>query len=109
MAGGSGGIASTANFLSEVTVAIYEKFMNGDYEGAELEQRKLRKLRSLFKLGSIPSVLKESLNKIGIDAGPSRLPILPVSPQVELQIQQMVDDYLNEGILELTTVSSRGE
>jgi dihydrodipicolinate synthase/N-acetylneuraminate lyase len=60
-------------------------------------------------IGSIPAVLKEALNKIGIEAGPSRLPILPVSPQVELQIQQMVDNFINEGILVVTTVSSRGE
>lgn len=101
MAGGHGAISATANFLPSAAVGIYEKFKAGDFHGAELEQRKLRKIRNVFKLGSIPSVLKESLNKIGLDAGPTRLPVLPVTASAEDEINQMIEHYIEEGELEV--------
>lgn len=109
LAGGTGAISATANFLPEAAVGIYEKYLSGDIEGAELEQRKLRKIRSVFKLGSIPSVLKESLNQIGLGAGAPRLPILPVPSTVKQELQKMVQDYVEEGIIELRTLSAKGE
>jgi 4-hydroxy-tetrahydrodipicolinate synthase len=99
MAGGKGAISATANFLPEAVVGIYEKWKTGDVEGAELELRKLRKIRSVFKLGSIPAALKDSLNKIGLDVGQPRLPILPLSTAAELEITRMIESYIEEGIL----------
>lgn len=109
MAGGTGAIAATANFLPNVTAGIYEKFLSGDMMGAEGEQQKLRKIRSLFKYGSIPAVLKESLNQIGLEAGPARLPILPVTPKVKLEIEMMIQEYVNKGVLEGEAVSIKGK
>lgn len=48
MAGGAGGIASTANVFPKLTVAIYERWQAGDIVGAEEAQRKLRWLRDSF-------------------------------------------------------------
>ncbi|MDT8858909.1 4-hydroxy-tetrahydrodipicolinate synthase [Alkalihalobacillus sp. MEB130] len=101
MAGGKGGVAATANFLPKAVVSIYEKWKAGDIEGAEQEQRKLRAIRNAFKLGSLPSVLKESLNEIGLNVGNPRLPVSPLSGQTKAQVQTIVKGYIEAGEFEL--------
>jgi 4-hydroxy-tetrahydrodipicolinate synthase len=72
--GATGAVAATANVAPKLVSGIYNKFMAGDIEGAMADQYKLLPLRTAFKLGSFPSVIKESLQLIGIDCGPCALP-----------------------------------
>ncbi|WP_227937189.1 4-hydroxy-tetrahydrodipicolinate synthase [Alkalihalobacillus deserti] len=101
MAGGKGGVAATANFLPKAVVSIYEKWKAGDIEGAEQEQRKLRAIRNAFKLGSLPSVLKESLNEIGLNVGNPRLPVSPLTEEAKAKVQNVVKGYIEAGEFEL--------
>lgn len=93
MAGGGGAIAATANLLPKVVVSIYEKWKEGDLEGAEFEQRKLRQIRNAFQKGSLPSVLKEAMNVAGVSVGSARLPVRPVSESVKAEIKEIVQAY----------------
>ncbi|MGO4497240.1 4-hydroxy-tetrahydrodipicolinate synthase [Paenibacillus sp. 2RAB27] len=99
MAGGHGAIAATANVFPEVVRSIYDLWLQGKTEEAELSQRKLRALRSSFSLGTLPSVLKEVLNMLGLPAGEPRLPVQPLSPTAKAELKTVMDPYVSEGVI----------
>ncbi len=99
MAGGKGAIASTANVFPEILVAIYEHWSKGEYELAEQAQRQLRALRNAFSLGTLPSVLKHVLHEIGVDAGPTRGPVQPLTQQAADEVKEMIEKYRQTGVL----------
>jgi 4-hydroxy-tetrahydrodipicolinate synthase len=70
-----GAVAATANVVPELVVGIYEAFMAGDHALALERQRELAPLRLAFGLGPFPVTVKESLNLMGLPAGPCRAPI----------------------------------
>lgn len=96
MAGGQGAIAATANVFPETVKAIYDKWQQGELEEAELQQRKLRALRSAFALGTLPSVLKEAMCMIGLPAGQPRLPVQPLQGAAKDRLREVMDRYLVE-------------
>jgi 4-hydroxy-tetrahydrodipicolinate synthase len=97
MAGGGGAIAATANLLPKVVVSIYEKWIAGDLEGAELQQRKLRAIRNAFGKGTLPSVLKEAMNSAGLEVGQPRLPVKPLPEKTKLEVDEIVSHYRQAG------------
>ncbi|NOU96880.1 4-hydroxy-tetrahydrodipicolinate synthase [Paenibacillus sp. LMG 31456] len=99
MAGGHGAIASTANVFPEIVGSIYDLWKQGELEQAELSQRKLRALRNSFALGTLPSVLKEVMNEMGLPAGESRLPVQPLGELGKAEVRSMVKLYKEEGVV----------
>ncbi|MCR8631225.1 4-hydroxy-tetrahydrodipicolinate synthase [Paenibacillus radicis (ex Xue et al. 2023)] len=99
MAGGHGAIASTANVFPEIVGSIYDLWKQGELEQAELSQRKLRALRNSFALGTLPSVLKEVMNEMGLPAGESRLPVQPLAASAKAEVRSMVERYKEEGVV----------
>ncbi|WP_123043196.1 4-hydroxy-tetrahydrodipicolinate synthase [Cohnella candidum] len=99
MAGGKGAIAATANVFPEAVASIYEHWKAGRFAEAEEAQRVLRDLRSAFGLGTLPSVLKAVLNYIGVEAGPARRPVAPLTPAADQEVRQMVENYKRKGLL----------
>lgn len=79
--GATGAIASCANVAPRLCASIYDKYMAGDMEGALKAQYQLAPLRIAFKYGSFPSVIKESLELLGIEAGPCMQPCGPLSDE----------------------------
>lgn len=77
--GAVGCVASTANIVPALVVEIYEKFRNGDMQGALEAQFKLAPLRLAFNLASFPVVTKEAMNLIGVPVGASILPNTPAA------------------------------
>jgi len=73
--GGDGSIAACANIAPRICADIYDKYIAGDIEGSLTAQNKIMPLRLAFTLGSFPTVLKEGLKLMGIDAGPSMGPV----------------------------------
>ncbi|MDF2648370.1 MAG: dihydrodipicolinate synthase [Paenibacillus sp.] len=98
-AGGHGAIAATANVFPEVVSSIYDLWMQGKPEEAELSQRKLRALRNAFSLGTLPSVLKEVMNMIGLPAGEPRLPVQSLTSFAKGELRIMMDRYMGEGVI----------
>lgn len=90
MAGAQGAIAATANLYPHTVVNIYEHWKNRDYEKAAIEQSKLQPIRSAFKLGTMPAVLKQALIESGIEVGQPRYPVLPVDDSVREVIQSIL-------------------
>lgn len=99
LAGGGGAIAATANFMPKVVVSIYEKWQAGDVEGAEQEQKKLRAIRNAFQKGTLPSVLKEALNGIGLEVGDPRLPVKPLTEKAKQEVQEIIQNYKQTGVI----------
>lgn len=94
-------ISATANLLPEVVVSIYENWQKGDFAKAQEAQAFLAPIRNLFGSGTIPAVLKESLNLTGIPVGPARRPVSPISDAVRAELLKVLQGYAAAGLVEL--------
>lgn len=92
-AGGQGAVAATANFLTEIDIAIYENFMKGDLEEAQKAQSSIEELRRILKLATIPSVIKKAVVFNGINVGTARLPVTEPTGKALEEIKQVVKNY----------------
>jgi 4-hydroxy-tetrahydrodipicolinate synthase len=90
--GAAGSIAACANVAPRLCVEIYEKFLAGDLQGSLDAQFALAPLRIAFSLGTFPSVIKESLNLLGIDAGPCMEPAGPLKHEERLKLRQVLEE-----------------
>jgi len=81
-----GAVAATANVAPDLVVGIYNAFQAGDLALALELQRRLEPLRRAFTLGSLPVVVKDAMELMGLPAGPCRAPIqsLTGEPRQEL-------------------------
>lgn len=92
-AGGVGAIAATANAVPELVVSIYENWINGNLEEAQKAQDKLEPLRNSFKYGTLPSVLKKTVELLGTPVGPPKLPVSELSGEALKKVQEMIKLY----------------
>jgi 4-hydroxy-tetrahydrodipicolinate synthase len=90
--GATGSIASCANVAPRLCVDIYEKFIAGDLKGSLEAQFTLAPLRIAFMLGTFPAVIKESLNLLGIDAGPCMEPAGPMTEEERDKLRKVLSD-----------------
>ncbi len=88
--GGSGAIAACANIAPRICADIYDKFVAGDREGSLEAQFAITPLRLGFTLGSFPTVIKEGLKLIGIEAGPCMGPVGPLSRQHKEELKRIL-------------------
>ena len=77
--GGTGSISACANIAPRICADIYDKYVAGDTAGSLEAQFVITPLRMAFGLGSFPTVIKEGLKLLGIDAGPCMGPVGPMS------------------------------
>ena len=90
--GATGSIASCANVAPGLCVDIYEKFIAGDLKGSLKAQFTLAPLRIAFTLGTFPSVIKESLTLLGIEAGPCMEPAGPMTNDERAKLRKVLTD-----------------
>ncbi len=90
--GAAGSIAACANVAPSLCVDIYEKFLAGDLKGSLKAQFALAPLRIAFGLGTFPAVIKESLNLLGIEAGPCMEPAGPMTGDERAKLRQVLMD-----------------
>jgi 4-hydroxy-tetrahydrodipicolinate synthase len=91
--GATGAVAATANLLTELDVSIYQNFLKGDMEAAEKAQKDIDVLRGVLKLGTVPSILKKSVELSGIPVGPARLPVTEPNTEAVAKIKEMLSYY----------------
>jgi 4-hydroxy-tetrahydrodipicolinate synthase len=77
--GATGAVAATANVAPKLVSSIVREYHAGNLNESRKLQAQLIPLRDAFSLGSFPVVVKEALQLIGIDAGPARLPVTPMT------------------------------
>ncbi|MBG0858186.1 MAG: 4-hydroxy-tetrahydrodipicolinate synthase [Bacteroidales bacterium] len=90
--GAAGSIAACANVAPRLCADIYERFMAGDLKGSLGAQFTLAPLRLAFTLGTFPAVIKESLNMLGIEAGPCMEPAGPLTDEERLKLRKVLTD-----------------
>ena len=92
MAGAKGAIAATGNVVPNLVVQIYENFKKGNLDAAKEAQLKLFPLRAAFSWGTFPVVIKEALDMMGIEAGPARSPVGPMSEERRKELKVLLKD-----------------
>jgi len=90
--GAAGSIAACANVAPRLCADIYEKFIAGDLKGSLEAQFALAPLRISFALGTFPAVIKESLNLLGIEAGPCMEPAGPITDDERVKLRKVLAD-----------------
>jgi 4-hydroxy-tetrahydrodipicolinate synthase len=90
--GTKGGIAATANVKPALVASIYDKYMAGDLPGALQAQRELAPLRLAFAWGTFPVVIKEALNLMGMDVGPCRAPVGPLTAEQRERLKKVLQE-----------------
>ena len=90
--GASGAVAACANVAPKLVSDIYNKYMAGDISGSLEDQYKLVPLRIAFTLGSFPTVIKEALELLGIEAGPCAAPTGPMTTEEKEQLKKVLKE-----------------
>jgi len=88
--GAKGSIAATANVKPALAASIYDRYMQGDLDGALQAQRALAPLRLAFTWGTYPVVIKEALNLIGMEVGPCRAPVGPLAEDQRERLRKVL-------------------
>lgn len=88
--GATGAIAACANVAPSLCADIYDKYMEGDIEGSLKAQYTLAPLRIAFSLGTFPTVIKESLELLGIEAGPCLAPVGTMSVEEKGKLKEIL-------------------
>ncbi len=77
--GAAGAVLGSANVLPNETVQIYENYVQGNFEASRGIQAKIDPFTQTMILGTYPAAVKMAMKRIGIDCGPVRRPLLPLS------------------------------
>ncbi len=89
--GAAGAVMATANVVPELAVSIYDAVTARDFVRGHELQRLLFPLRSAFKLGTFPVVIKEAMKMIGLPAGPTRRPVGPLSDKARARLRDLLE------------------
>ena len=90
--GCSGAVASCANVAPRVVADIYDKYMDGDWNGALEAQYRLAPLRIACAMGTFPEVIKEGLTLQGIPVGKCLEPIGELTAAEKDKLRQVLVD-----------------
>ncbi len=91
--GAVGAIAGTSNVITEHVVRLYHALMEGEDKEADRLQREIEVIRDVLKKGTVPSVMKRSVELLGIPVGPARYPVQELDRQVDEDIMEMLKFY----------------
>lgn len=92
--GATGAIAGTSNLITDVLVELDQALRNGEEEKAEKLQKDIDVLRSVLPFGTVPAVLKRSVELANIaPVGPARRPVLECDEETERKIIEMLQYY----------------
>lgn len=90
--GCSGAVASCANVAPRIVADIYDKFIDGDWNGALAAQYRLAPLRIACSMGTFPEVIKEGLTLQGIPVGKCLDPIQELSAEEKEKLRTVLDE-----------------
>ena len=94
LAGGTGGVIAVAGVFPRLCADIYDRFSQGDLDGARQAQTKVLKLRTLFRQVMPIMAHKKALEMLGFHMGPARFPFINLSVE-EAQVVEETIQKLN--------------
>lgn len=98
LAGGGGGIAGCSNVYPETMSAIYERFREGDLEGARRAQDSIRSFRDCFRYGNPNTIVKTAVALSGYPVGRCRAPFNRIPPEGIAAIRRVLEENKNAGL-----------
>ncbi len=91
--GGLGVISVVSNVAPRYVHDMCMKALNGDFEGAgKMQLKELDLVSSLF-LEVNPIPVKEAMNLMGMDVGPLRKPLVPMSDENRKRLEKSLRDF----------------
>jgi 4-hydroxy-tetrahydrodipicolinate synthase len=90
--GGHGAITACANIAPRLMADIYDRYVAGDLAGSLEAQYRIAPIRMAFTLGSYPTILKESLELLGIEAGPCYAPVGPMTEEARSRLIELLKE-----------------
>ncbi len=91
--GAAGAVAGTSNLIPEVAVSLYKALLANDGAAAEKLQKKIEPLRTVLHMGTVPVMLKRSVELSGIPVGPARFPAIETGRREDEKIREMLNFY----------------
>lgn len=91
--GAKGAVASTSNVIPEHIVSLYNAYKSGTIENAEKLQKDVDVIRNVFKLGTVPSIVKRCVCLRGNNVGEARFPVASINDSYDKQIHEMLSFY----------------
>jgi len=88
--GAVGGVCTAGNFMPMLIEDVYQKFTNGDFEGAREAQFKLNPVRLAMDKASFPVAAKDMAALEGRNVGVPYLPSLPTTDEKTLNLFRSV-------------------
>src|SRR5699024_4799386 len=91
--GAKGAVAGTSNLLTEQLVGLNYELLNDNKEEKIAQyQEDIEYLRATLKLGTVPSIIKRSVELARIaDVGPARRPVLETTKESDNEIKKMLN------------------
>lgn len=90
--GAKGAVAGTSNLLTDTLVGLHRSLIEGKDQKAALYQQEIEYLRNILKYGTVPSILKRSIELAGIaEVGPARYPVHDPSAERDKAIFEMLE------------------
>ncbi len=80
MFGARGAVPATGNVAPALLAEIYNRFVQGDFEGSKAAQLRLNPLRLALGLCTPPGGVKAALQVLGLSIGPCRSPVAGLAP-----------------------------
>lgn len=97
--GGVGSVCTTANYMPDLVVSIYNSYEAGDHKQSLKQQFRLNPIRLSMDKASFPVATKDMANMLGRQAGDPIRPSLPTaqgSPAYELMLRELKQGGLLE-------------
>lgn len=92
--GASGAIAGTSNLITDILVELDRALRAGEEEKAQKLQEDIDVLRGVLPRGTVPAVLKRSVELAGIaPVGPARRPVVECDKETDEKIKEMLGYY----------------
>lgn len=98
LAGGAGGVAGCANVYPANMVAVYERFMAGDMDGARAAQDAIRSFRDCFRFGNPNTIVKMAVALLGYPVGACRAPFSWISDEGVKALQAVLEANKTQGL-----------
>jgi 4-hydroxy-tetrahydrodipicolinate synthase len=92
--GACGAVPGTCNVVPRLVVSIFEAFRRGDLDGAKAAQLRLSPLRLGMAMGTAPGAVKAAMNLLGMNVGPSRSPIAPLSADKQEKMRAILKQVM---------------
>ncbi len=97
-AGGAGGIAGCSNVYPRSLVAIYDKFVTGDIDGAIAAQDSIVPFRGVFKYGNPNTIIKKAAAMLGYPVGDLRKPFNYIVPEGMDALKKVLAENKEKGM-----------